>query len=107
MTREVLRTALVERALGTWEPDDWPWPPSPIDAAKHPEWAASSRARMGAVIDALGILDAAEALEKAEQLARVASDWHLDEVEIDEQMVGIYDLLEIFHAALRRIRGEQ
>lgn len=41
-----------------------------------------------------------EAIRKAEQLAEIASDWHLDEVEIDGEMVSIYDLRDEFKAAL-------
>lgn len=49
-----------------------------------------------------------EALRKAVQLAAIASDWNLDEVEIDGQMVGIYDLKAEFEKALEQAepRGE-
>lgn len=41
-----------------------------------------------------------KALDKAVQLAEIASDWHLDEVEIDGEMVSIYDLRDEFKQAL-------
>lgn len=41
-----------------------------------------------------------KALDEAVQLAEIASDWHLEEVEIDGEMVGIYDLQDRFKAAL-------
>lgn len=44
-------------------------------------------------------------LKKAEQLAQVACDWNLDEVEIDGQMVSTYDLRDQFLAVLARIEG--
>lgn len=42
----------------------------------------------------------AGALEMAVQLAEVASDWNLSEVEIDGEMVGIYALQASFRQAL-------
>jgi hypothetical protein len=40
-----------------------------------------------------------KALDKAVQLAEIASDWHLDEVEIDGEMANIYDLRDEFKKA--------
>ena len=48
----------------------------------------------------------AEAVRKAEQLARVASDWNLDEVEIDGDMVPTHQLFDEFTAALAKARGQ-
>lgn len=45
-------------------------------------------------------------LEQAEHLARVASDWNLDEVEIDGRMVRTRELEETFRAALAKFRGQ-
>lgn len=41
------------------------------------------------------------ALDHALQLACIASDWNLDEVEIDGEMVGIYTLKDEFATALK------
>jgi hypothetical protein len=41
-----------------------------------------------------------EALRKASQLASIACDWHLEEVEIDGEMVDTHDLRDEFDAAL-------
>jgi hypothetical protein len=40
-------------------------------------------------------------LEKAVQLAEIACDWNLCEVEIDEDMVSTYTLKEGFEQALK------
>lgn len=50
--------------------------------------------------------DLAEAARIAIQLASIASDWNLDEVEIDGEMRHIYDVKDIFRAALAKARGE-
>lgn len=44
-----------------------------------------------------------KALDEAIQLAEIASDWNLDEVEIDGEMVSIYDLQDRFKVALAAI----
>jgi len=41
------------------------------------------------------------ALKKAWQLTQIATDWNLDEVEIDGEMVRTYDLAKEFKAALK------
>ncbi|USN13852.1 hypothetical protein KABACHOK_00150 [Brevundimonas phage vB_BpoS-Kabachok] len=46
------------------------------------------------------LLDALEAVRVARQLARIASDWNLDEVEIDGEMKPIWDLIDQFDAVL-------
>lgn len=46
-----------------------------------------------------------EALRKAEQLAQIARDWNLYEVEIDGEMVDIYALTDEFSAALTRAKA--
>lgn len=46
-----------------------------------------------------------EAVRKASQLASIASDWNLYEVEIDGAMVGIYALMAEFDAALAKAEG--
>ena len=48
-----------------------------------------------------------EAMRKASQLASIASDWNLYEVEIDGEMVGICDLMAVFDAAIAKATGEQ
>jgi hypothetical protein len=45
------------------------------------------------------LLELREVQRKAIQLADIASDWNLYEVEIDGVMVGIYDLKHEFEAA--------
>lgn len=40
------------------------------------------------------------ALDKAKQLVDIATDWNLDEVEIDGEMVDTYSLTEVFEAAI-------
>jgi hypothetical protein len=57
--------------------------------------AAAEIERLTAEVDRLRA-----ALRKAEQLAIIASDWNLDEVEIDGEMVDTYDLRDEFRAAL-------
>lgn len=42
-----------------------------------------------------------EAVRVAEQLAVIASDWNLDEVEVDGEMRSIYDVRDIFRTALK------
>lgn len=46
--------------------------------------------------------DLYEAVRIAKQLASIASDWNLSEVEIDGEMVSTYDLAEKFAAALAK-----
>ncbi len=46
----------------------------------------------------------AEACRKAVQLAEIARDWNLDEVEIDGHMVLTLDLVKEFRAALAKAR---
>jgi len=45
------------------------------------------------------------AIEKAEQLADIASDWNLDEVQIDGEMMDIYTVKDIFTNALAKYQG--
>lgn len=47
------------------------------------------------------------ALGKASQLADIARDWNLDEVEIDGEMVATHTLRDEFDAAIARARGEK
>lgn len=47
-----------------------------------------------------------EALRVAVQLAAIASDWNLDEVEIDGEMREIHDVRAIFKAALSEQEGK-
>jgi hypothetical protein len=49
--------------------------------------------------------DLCEAVRKAIQLASIASDWNLDEVEIDGEMVNTYRLREEFEAAFSKAAG--
>ena len=44
-----------------------------------------------------------QALDKAIQLADIASDWNLDEVEIDGEMVSVLDLRQEFVAAMAEV----
>ena len=53
----------------------------------------------------LGSENALEALEKAEQLASIASDWNLDEVEIDGEMMNIHDVKDIFTKAINKLKS--
>ncbi|USN14548.1 hypothetical protein DOMOVOI_00730 [Brevundimonas phage vB_BpoS-Domovoi] len=46
------------------------------------------------------LLAALDAVRVARQLARIASDWNLDEVEIDGEMKPIWDLIDQFDAVL-------
>ena len=47
-----------------------------------------------------------EAVRKAIQLASIASDWNLDEVEIDGEMVNTYRLREEFEKAFKKAGGK-
>lgn len=55
------------------------------------------------------IKTAIEALRVAVQLAEIASDWNLDEVEIDGEMTSIYDVQDVLQKALARLneQGEE
>ncbi len=44
-----------------------------------------------------------DALRAAEQLADIAGDWSLDEVEIDGKMVSTYDLADMFQVVLAEL----
>lgn len=46
--------------------------------------------------------DMLAALKKASQLASIACDWHLEEVEIDGDMVDTHDLRDEFDAAIAK-----
>lgn len=46
--------------------------------------------------------DMLAALKKAAQLADIATDWNLSEVEIDGQMVSVYDLKREFAATIAK-----
>lgn len=46
------------------------------------------------------VYDLKEAVRKAIQLASIATDWNLDEVEIDGQMVSTYELRDEFESVL-------
>lgn len=48
-----------------------------------------------------------EAIRKAAQLASIASDWNLDEVEIDEVMVRTHTLKGEFDAALTPVNERE
>lgn len=52
------------------------------------------------------IKTAIEALRVAVQLAEVASDWNLDEVEIDGEMMSIYDVQDVLQKALTQLREQ-
>ena len=45
------------------------------------------------------------ALRKASQLASIACDWHLEEVEIDGEMVDTHSLGDEFEAAIAKAEG--
>ncbi|UTC28693.1 hypothetical protein MARCHEWKA_01800 [Brevundimonas phage vB_BpoS-Marchewka] len=49
------------------------------------------------------LLAALEAVRVARQLASIATDWNLDEVEIDGEMKSTYDLIEQFDAVLNGV----
>lgn len=46
-----------------------------------------------------------EALDKAKQLALIADDWNLDEVEMDGEMVATYSLVKVFDSALAAVES--
>lgn len=48
-----------------------------------------------------GIMNDKKLLEKAYQLAQRCTDWNLDEVEIDGEMVSVYDLADEFKTAIK------
>lgn len=50
------------------------------------------------------LLETLEALDKAKQLANIAGDWHLDEVEIDGEMVETSELAAEFAELLIKLR---
>ena len=56
-------------------------------------------------MDRSAIEEAVEALRIAVQLAYVASDWNLDEIEIDGEMVSIYELHELLLKAYTRLEA--
>ena len=86
-----------ERVYLQWHHDDWKevvaYQINQCDPAyirESPKVAAAIAAH-----DAL-----VEELRKAQQLAQVALDWNLDEVEIDGEMVSVYELYSDFRATL-------
>lgn len=104
MTRAELRAALVERALSHWYPNgEWD-----EESRSNEIWARHAREEAGTVIDALGILDAVEALDwtipmasaHVEHLARQPSG-HQEFIREER------DELKKAEAALRRIREGQ
>jgi hypothetical protein len=112
-----LKAAAEKATPGEWhEGDGWVFVP-PADAANHPDHAlrnvlrdvdeAHENARFIALANPSTILSLIarveqmeEALRKASQLASIACDWHLEEVEIDGEMVDTHDLRDEFDAAL-------
>lgn len=58
---------------------------------------------MDADVIKTAISTAIVALDKASQLADIACDWNLDEVEIDGEMVNTRSLTEIFDAAIAKL----
>lgn len=48
-----------------------------------------------------------EALDVASQLAGIAGDWNLDEVEINGEMIAIYEVNDVFVAALAALDEPQ
>ncbi len=48
-----------------------------------------------------------EALDIASQLAGIAGDWNLDEVEINGEMIAIYEVNDVFVAALAALAEPQ
>ena len=53
-----------------------------------------------------GYAELIAAVRKAEQLASIATDWNLTEVEIDGVMVPTYELRQWFGAVLALVNGE-
>jgi hypothetical protein len=53
------------------------------------------------------ITTAIAALDKAKQLVEIATDWNLDEVEIDGEMVRTRSLTEVFDAAIADLTAMQ
>lgn len=47
--------------------------------------------------------EVADMLDRAAQLASIASDWDLDDVEINGEMVSVYTLMEEFLAGKEAI----
>lgn len=47
-----------------------------------------------------------EAVRKASQMADIAIDWNLEEVEIDGEMIGVHNLRDEFDAALNQNRTD-
>lgn len=48
-----------------------------------------------------------EALKVAEQFMAIASDWNIDEAEINGEMRSTYDWLDLVRAAIATATGEQ
>ena len=61
---------------------------------------------MGETIDHEALQELVEACRIAYQLAEVASDWNLPEVEIDGRMRSIYKVQDIFKRAYRKATGK-
>lgn len=76
---------------------------SPAIAVVYRTWSPEGKANARLVAAAP---DLAEATRVAEQLAVIAADWNLSEVEIDGEMRSIRDVREIFRAALSKVAGE-
>ena len=48
-----------------------------------------------------------EALKVAEQFMGIASDWNIDEAEINGQMRSTYDWLDVVRAAIAKAEGQK
>lgn len=66
-------------------------------------WGTEDAKRRDYILRAVNChADMLAALKKASQLADIATDWNLDEVEIDGEMVRTYDLRDEFDAAIAK-----
>ena len=83
--------------------------PLRMEAAEGAKGAVSGLYRVADEIDAQAaeIARLREALRKAAQLTEICTDWNLDEVEIDGEMVRTRELGVEFRAALAQEQGER
>ncbi|MDB6036039.1 MAG: hypothetical protein JWM16_6377 [Verrucomicrobiales bacterium] len=102
LCRTALSTPSIRASTGEQSIGAAPQGTAPPRTPYTPEESARLLAALTPPATKVGVPDEmADAVRKAVQLADVASDWNLYEVEIDGAMVGIYDLKKEFEAALQ------
>ena len=107
--------AFLVRSEGIMDTEHTPWPWTKCDeqilaadgemiaVCYEMEDGTDDRVNAALIVHSVNIhADLVAALRKASQLASVAGDWNLDEVEIDGEMIRTFELQEQFDALLAK-----